>query len=483
MSSKTAQPMRSGALAIMATMATTAALATLLLTATAGAQEAEPAKEAPPPGGEPKDFSLPEKESFGLENGLEATLVGFGTLPKATVSVVVRAGNLNEGGQTWLADLAGDFLLEGTASRSAAEIARQAAAMGGQVNVEVGADRTIVQSDVLKEYAPQMTRLLADIVRNAAFPASELERLKRDRQRQLSIAGTQPQQMALAAFRNALYGDHPYGNLLPEAEQLAAYTLEDARGFYAENYGARRTHVYVAGQFDRQAVSAAIRESFGDWAAGPEILVDVPEPAEGKVAVDIIDRPGASQSNLYLGLPVPDPSSPDWIPLQVTNTLLGGFFSSRITSNIREDKGYTYSPYSTLSSRYRDAYWAEVAAVTTEVTGPAIEEIMGEVARLQSAAPPVEELDGVKNYTAGTFVLQNSTRGGIINLLAYQELHELPDSYLTDYVSNVFAVTPEDVSETAELYLREEDMTVVVVGDRSQIAEQVAPWVGGDEED
>ena len=469
------------------TWLTAAAAAALLLVSPAGAQdtsaETGQVKETPPPGGEPRDFSLPEKESFALENGLEATLVGFGTLPKATVSVVVRAGNLNEGERTWLADLAGDFLLEGTAERSAAGIAREAAAMGGGVSVEVGADRTVIESDVLAEYAPQMARLLADIVRNAAFPAAELERLKRDRQRQLAIAETQPQQMALAAFRDALYGDHPYGNVLPEAEQLAAYTLEDARGFYEDNFGAKRTHVYVAGRFDRQAVGTAIREAFAGWAAGPEILVNVPEPAEGKVVTEIIDRPGASQSNLYLGLPVPDPSSPDWIPLQVTNTLLGGFFSSRIIRNIREDKGYSYSPFSTLSSRYRDAYWAEVAAVTTEFTGPAIEEIMGEIDRLQADAPPAEELDGVKNYTAGTFVLQNSTRSGIINLLAYQQLHELPDSYLTDYVSNVFAVTPEEISETAEMYLREEDMTVVVVGDRSQIAEQVAPWLGDDEQD
>ena len=469
------------------TWLTAAAAAALLLVSPAGAQdtsaETGQVKETPPPGGEPRDFSLPEKESFALENGLEATLVGFGTLPKATVSVVVRAGNLNEGERTWLADLAGDFLLEGTAERSAAGIAREAAAMGGGVSVEVGADRTVIESDVLAEYAPQMARLLADIVRNAAFPAAELERLKRDRQRQLAIAETQPQQMALAAFRDALYGDHPYGNVLPEAEQLAAYTLEDARSFYEDNFGAKRTHVYVAGRFDRQAVGTAIREAFAGWAAGPEILVNVPEPAEGKVVTEIIDRPGASQSNLYLGLPVPDPSSPDWIPLQVTNTLLGGFFSSRIIRNIREDKGYSYSPFSTLSSRYRDAYWAEVAAVTTEFTGPAIEEIMGEIDRLQADAPPAEELDGVKNYTAGTFVLQNSTRSGIINLLAYQQLHELPDSYLTDYVSNVFAVTPEEISETAEMYLREEDMTVVVVGDRSQIAEQVAPWLGDDEQD
>jgi predicted Zn-dependent peptidase len=168
--------------------------------------------------------------------------------------------------------------------------------------------------------------------------------------------------------------------------------------------------------------------------------------------------------------------------MQVSNTLLGGFFSSRITRNIREDKGYTYSPFSTLSVRYRDGYWAQVAAVTTEVTGPALEEIFKEINTLQTTPPSTEELEGVKNYSAGVFVLQNSTRGGIINVLSYLDHHELPDSYLANYVSDVFAVTPEKVSEIAREYLRDEDMTLVVVGDRSQVSEQVATWMGKDDD-
>jgi predicted Zn-dependent peptidase len=210
--------------------------------------------------------------------------------------------------------------------------------------------------------------------------------------------------------------------------------------------------------------------------------VKVPEVADGKVAVDVIDRPDASQSEIYLGLPTISPDHEDWIPLQVSNTLLGGFFSSRITRNIREDKGYTYSPYSTLSARYRDGYWAQVAAVTTEVTGPAIQEIVHEIEELQKNPPSAEELEGVQTYTAGLFVLQNSTRGGIINILSYLDHHELPPSYLTNYVSEVHSITPEQVSEIAREYLREEDMTLVVVGDRSRVSEQVAPWIGGKDE-
>lgn len=458
------------------TWISTAAALTVLFGAWVSAQEDE--KQSPPEGGTPKDFTLPAKDTFELPNGLRVTMVQIGSVPKATVRIVVRSGNLNEGDQTWLADLSGDFLLEGTARRNAEDIAREAAAMGGQVTVSVTEDRTTISGDALSDFVPKMAALLADVARNPEFPASELERLKRDRLRQLSVAQTRPQQMALAAFRKAMYGDHPYGRVLPDEDQLAGYTLDDARNFYLDNFGAQRTHVFVAGMFDAAITRAALEKAFDDWERGPVILLNVPEPVEGKVVVDVIDRPGAVQSNVYLGLPTLDPSSEDWIALQISNTLLGGFFSSRITRNIREDKGYTYSPRSAVSTRYRDAYWVQTAAVTTDVTGLAIQEILYEIDNLANNPPPADELDGVKNYAAGVFVLQNSTRSGIINVLSYLDLHELPESYLTNYVSDVFALTPEQISETVSKYIREEDMTLVVVGDRGQVSEQVADWIG-----
>ena len=456
-------------------------LAAMVIAITGSGAAQEPEKETPPPGGTPKDFNLPTSDTFSLDNGLGSTLIPFGDVPKVTIRIVVRSGNLNEGEQTWLADLSGDFFLEGTSSRSAEQIAQEAASMGGEVAVSVGEDQTTISADVLADFAPNMVELIADIVRNPAFPESELERLKRDRQRQLSIAKTQPQQMAVAEFRKALYGDHPYGRLLPTEEQLSAYSIKDARDFYSSNFGAQRSHVYVAGVFDGDATRDAIEASFGDWQMRPDVLIDKPEPASGKVAVDVVDRPGASQSNILLGLPTIPPGHDDWITMQITNSLLGGAFSSRITSNIREDKGYTYSPFSSISTRYKDAYWVQSAAVTTDVTGPALKEILYEIDKLQEDPPPAEELDGIKNYAAGIFVLQNSTRNGLINVLSFLKLQDLPENYLTDYVSNVFAVTPKQISETAKTYLREEDMTLVVVGDRGRISEQVAPYVKGED--
>jgi predicted Zn-dependent peptidase len=189
-----------------------------------------------------------------------------------------------------------------------------------------------------------------------------------------------------------------------------------------------------------------------------------------------VERPGAPQSTLYLGLPVAYPGTPDYIALEVTNALLGGSFASRVTSNIREQKGYTYSPRSVLSSRYHDAYWAQMADVSTEVTGPALKEIFYEIGRLRDEAPPEKELEGIKNFISGVFVIRNSSRDGIINQLNVVDLHGLGEDYLRTYVQKVNAVTPAQVRDMTKKYLVPEQMAIVVVGDREKIADQVAPY-------
>lgn len=437
---------------------------------------AQDGRETPPAGGEPRDFRIPETSSFTLDNGMEVTLAPYGWLPKATVQLVVRAGNVNEAAdQVWLADLTGDLMMEGTTSRSGRQIAEEAARIGGRVDVSVDPDETTVGGDALSEYASDLVALIADIARNPAFPASELERLAADRVRQLSIARSQPQQIALEAFRAHMYPDHPYGRLFPTEAMLEGYTIGDARAFYEGNWGASRAHLYVSGRFDATGVEAAVREAFAGWEAGPPPAHDVPEPVSERKIV-LIDRPGAVQSTIYLGLPVADPSDPDWIAQSVMNSLLGGSFNSRITTNIRETKGYTYSPFSQVSARYRDAYWVEVADVTTDVTGASLKEIFHEIDRLHSEPPSEEELRGIQNFMAGTFVLTNSSPSAIINVLRFLDLHGLDRSYLTGYVQNVYAVTPDEVSRIARDHLDDQRMLIVIAGDEAVITDQIQPY-------
>ncbi|HLM00304.1 MAG TPA: insulinase family protein, partial [Pyrinomonadaceae bacterium] len=166
----------------------------------------------------------------------------------------------------------------------------------------------------------------------------------------------------------------------------------------------------------------------------------------------------------------------DFVKFTVMDSLLGSSFGSRITSNIRENKGYTYSPGSFVWNRFKTGYWIESADVTTESTGASIKEILYEIERLRKEPPSETELNGIKNYLVGIYVLQNSTRTGVIAQLESMNYNELDKNYLDTYVQKLVAVTPKDVQEMANKYLQENRMTIVVVGDKSKIAEQIKPY-------
>ena len=430
-------------------------------------------RETPPEGGEPRDFQLPEKDLKKLPNGLSATLVQYGTIPKVNISVIVKTGNIHEGpDEIWLADLTANLMGEGTTSMDFKTIAKKVAAMGGQVNISTGPNQTIVSGSVLSEFAPDLIRILADILQNPSFPESEIDRLRNDLKRQLTVQKGIPQAQAQEKFRAIIYKDHAYGRYFPTQEMLDSYDLSKVKGFYDKNFGAKRTVVYAVGKFDEGAAGQAIEESFGEWKEGPEVDFPAATPVKTN-EVAMIDRPDAPQTTIVLGLPTLDPSQPDYVPLTVTNSLLGGSFGSRITSNIREDKGYTYSPRSVINAGYRTAIWYEQADVTSEHTGASLQEIAREIRRLQSEPPSGEELKGIQNYEAGVFVLQNSTPQGIISQLNFLDFHGLDESYLTDRVKNIHSVTPEKVQQLAKDYFQYEDMTLVLVGDKKQLETQI----------
>jgi len=433
-------------------------------------------KQTPPAGGPPKAFAVPAHESYALPNGLQVTLVPYGAIPKVTASLVVRAGSVNQTPEQYgVASTVGNLLKEGTSTLSAKQLAEEFAQMGGDLNVGVGEDESSFTTDVLSEFGPEAVKLLADVSQHPLLPESELERLKNDAVRQVTIARSIPQQMANERFRKILYPDHAYGRVLPSPEDIQKQTIENARAFYQGNFVATRAHLYVAGRFDSAAVKKAIAENFTGWAKGTP-AANVPPNPRPKRVLDVTDRPGAAQSTIYVGLPLPPANSPDNIPLSVMNTLLGGSFGSRITTNIREQKGYTYSPNSQISRRLHDAYWVETADVTTAATGPSLKEIFGEVERLQKEAPAAAELQGIQSYLSGLFVIQNSARGALIGQLRYVDLQGLGEDYLKTYVQKINAVTPAEVQRMTGQYIKPDQMTIVVVGDKSKIIEQLAPY-------
>jgi zinc protease len=430
------------------------------------------AQQTPPPPGPPRPFQLPTPTTTTLDNGAKMTFVDFGTIPKVTIAITVRTGALNEDGKTWLSDLTSDLLKEGTKNKTSEQIAAAAAMMGGQLGIGSGADETSLSLDVLSEYAADAVALLAEVLTQPQLPESELARIKQDYLRNLSVSLTQPQAIAGAAFAAALYPDHPYGKAYPTTEQLQSYTIDDVRKYYENNFGARRTHIYVAGKFDRAVLEKAIRTSLGGWREGPAPLL-LPPAASVPRTVNLVDRAGAPQSTLRVGLRVIDPTQPDFMALSVANTLLGGVLTSRITMNLREDKGWAYSPNSGLSTNFRQASWIENADVKSASTGPALGEIFKEIDKLRTEPPSAAELTSIKNYRNGTFVLSNATRGGLIGQLAFVNLQELPADWLTTFVERLYAVTPQQITEATQKYLDPAKMSVVVVGDLATVKPQI----------
>jgi zinc protease len=439
--------------------------------------EARPAltsKQAPPAPGAPKDLDLPAARRLQLDNGLSVTLVPFGGLiPKATVALVVRTGNGDEReDETWLADLTGQMLLQGTRSMDADRLADAAASMGGSLEVAVAGDETAVFLDVLEEEVPDAIGLVADVAAAPRLPATEVERLKADLKRDLAVAMSAPGTRVEQRARELLYPGHAYGRIFPTPEMIDRFTLERVRDFHARGFGPERAHLFVVGRFDDARTEAAIRSRLSGWKGAPR-AERPPAAPMGRPKILLIDRPGAVQSVIYLSLRAIDPSQPDYIPLSVTNALLGGGFSSRITANIREKRGYAYAPGSAIAARVKDGHWYHRADVKTDVTGAALREIFKEVDLLTRKPPPERELEAIQSYMAGVFVYVTATRGGLLNQLRQAALYGLGDDYLETYVRKVHAVTPADVQRMMKKYLRRDKMLLVVEGDAAVIEKQL----------
>lgn len=444
----------------------------LVLPASALAQ-----REAPPTPGTPKDVRLAAKRTFVLDNGMRVTLVPFGRIPMAALQLNVNSGAINETkDQVWLTRVTADLMKEGTSSRSAEQLARDAASMGGSLQVNAGDDQTSITGEVLAERAADMAKLIAEVAMNAKMPESELARIKANLQRQMAIDKTVPQSIANAKFQEAMYGEHPYGRVYPTEAQLNGYTADQVRQFYRDNFVASRSHLIVVGVYDGAALEETIRSAFTPWTRGATAATPPVGSGPTTRTVTLLDRADAPQSTLNLGIRIPAPREGDYIPIRVTDRLLGGSFGSRITKNLREEKGYTYSPYSFTAARQQSTYWQQAADVTTKDTGNSLKEIFAEIDHLQKEAPPADEVRRIQNEMVGIFALQNASRSGIAGRLTFADVHGVGDAYLTNFVKNIMAVTPADVQRMATAYLRPDRMTLVVVGDKKTVEPQLAPW-------
>ncbi|MGH9724910.1 MAG: M16 family metallopeptidase, partial [Candidatus Acidiferrales bacterium] len=341
------------------------------------------------------------------------------------------------------------------------------------------ADTSAISISGLAEFSSGMLALMADLARHASFPTGEFERERRQKIEELRIERTTPGFLASERLRRVLFGAHPYAIVAPTEEQVASYRVEQLSDFYRRQYVPSNALLIFVGDFAAESMLDEIEKAFGDWKAPqPEVPTSPAPPHIACRHVHFVHLPGAVQTQVTIGNLAINRQDPNWHRLALANTIFGGAFHSRLVINIREQKGYTYSPRSGAIPLRQQGYFNVHAAVRNEVTAATLTEMFYEMDRMRSLPVTDEELESARSYMSGVFSLGVATQDGLLGQLSTVYLDRLPEDYLETYRQKIRALTADDVLLAARRYFDSANAQIVVVGDREQVAAQVALFGG-----
>ena len=448
-------------------------LALVALGGMAFAQE-RPDRSRPPVLTSPSPLKLPAIDKRTLANGLAVWVVESHEVPIVQLSLIVRAGGGNDPtGKFGAASLTAAMLDEGAGTRSALAIADDVELLGATLTTASSYDASAIRLNVPIERLDGALPLLADVALRPAFPEKEIERLRQERLTALLQARDDPSSIAGMAFARIVFGpEHRYGTgLIGTETSLKALSSGDLRAFHASYYQPPNATLLVVGDTTADDVVPRLEKYFGEWrpagALGRDSVVSIaPQLRERQVYV--VDKPDAAQSQLRIGWVGVPRSAPDYFPLIVMNTVLGGAFTSRLNQNLREQHGYAYGASSAFDMRLSAGPFVAAAGVQTDKTAEAVGEFFSE---LNGIRAPIEadELDKAKNYIALGFPAEFETTTDLSRRLEELVVYRLSDDYFERYVPSVLAVTAKAAQGVAEQHVQPSRFAVVVVGDRKTI--------------
>jgi predicted Zn-dependent peptidase len=425
---------------------------------------------------EERRISWPKRTRARLSNGLEVVLAESHAVPKFHGELLFRSGDAAVAERApGLAELTATVLRTGTAKRASRQIEEDLRRIGADLSSSAGADTSAISFAGLSEFADSLLELANELAREAAFPEVEFERERRQLLEEVKLQRTQPGFLAGERLRKVLFGTHPYAQVAPSEEQVAAFRRDDLTAVYREFYTPENGLLLLVGDFDSAAMLEAAEKVFGSWTGTKPQAKGAPAPANPRGRrVYLVHVPGAVQTQILAGCHAITRKHPDWVKLGLTNSLYSGAFNSRLVMNIREDKGYTYSPRSGVNALRQHGYFSVSAAVRNEVVAASLTEIFYELDKLRALPVPEAELLDAQNYVSGVFSMGLATQEGLLGQLVTAELNELPHDYLETYRAKVRAVTPADMLASARKYFDSANLQIVVVGDRAHIELQAA---------
>jgi predicted Zn-dependent peptidase len=449
-------------------------LCMLLAPSVASAQAAFDRSKVPvlPPA--PK-LVLPAVTTARLANGIALQVVPQRELPLVQVTLAVAGGSRLDGAEPGLATFMARMLTESAGGRDVNTLQNALASLGANLNANASWDGFYVSLNVPKRSLGAALDLMADVVQRPAFTSADVRRQKSLRAASILQRRDQPNALASLAFNEVVYpAGHPYHNP-PDGDSASTARLDSAsvRRFYERTLVPSRAKFIVSGDITAAEASELLGARFGAWKASAAPLtvptVSAQPVRQPATKLYLIDKPGAAQSVISIGAPGVPRSSTDYAALVVMNTLLGESFSSRLNSNLRETKGYTYGIGSRFTWQPLPGPFRISSGVRTDVTDSSLVEIFGELRRIQATPVDAVELDRAKAYVALAVPGNFETIGEIVSELVTLDTFGLPLSSVSQFIARVNAVTAADVQRVAKQYLPAKNATVVLVGDLAKI--------------
>jgi zinc protease len=467
-----------GRIAVLAVLVASAAMLTL---AAETRQEAAPPstkgvvlKGKAPVATDVLKVKLPRPIEGDLPNGLHLMVLEDHRAPIVAFQLQMQGagGYYDPADQAGLANLTASLMREGTMTRPAREIAQELDTLAASLTVNAGqaSDAATMSGNCLVEHLDRVLAVASDVLLHPAFAQEELDRLKVQRRAQLVQQRANPSFLAQELFARVTYGTHPAGRITTTPAFVGSVTREQLAAFHHAHYVPDFAVLAISGDINFAAARKKAEAMFGAWPKSGQPAPAIGEPAElAKPGVFLVDRPGSVQTSFIVGTQAIARLSADYDAVQVMNKIIGGGPTGRLFLNLREDKGFTYGASSGFQAPKHRGTWSASTQVRTDVTAPALKELIGEIARLRDQAVPAVELDSAKRSLVANYALSLESANVLLDYAITSWLYHLPPDYWDRRPEALLAVTAEQVQAAARRYLAPARLQIVAVGTGSTI--------------
>lgn len=410
----------------------------------------------------PKAIVIPEAASEMLPGGFPLVTVNSGSQEVMRIEFVFSAGTLYEP-IPQLATAVSALLDEGTSRHTSAELAEILDSYGAYFETDCGQDWATVTLFTLSKYVDQTLPLVLELINDPIFPQDEIDTYLTQVRQRLAVSLEKTDYLARRHFLRVIFGDrHPVAHF-PDLSDFNNISRDQLIAFHNSHYKSGLRMVTIAGKFPESAVETIkgciLSASLSNGVKVPDNVFEFPQPYSFRLA-----KNGAVQSSIRIGMRLFDRHHPDYFKFVLLNTVLGGYFGSRLMSNIREDKGYTYGIGSAMVSLREEGYFFISTEVGADVTGAALEEIYKEIELLKTEPVDEEELEMVRNYMLGTFIKGVDGAFQLADRFKAIHMHGLDYSYFQRYLEKIRTIEPDEIMQLANKYLVSTAFYELVVG-------------------